>query len=562
MEKAAETKGYSSESNKLPKCFYSSAGLKVEVHAEKWKLAPYGQGHTIDVSWLKRLSIDPELQRSFLELLISYSETKSSGTVATISFALQSGFPEKVKDLDSFKVNWATLKSSTKKTLKGCLGAAVKYDLTILIPYYDVVKTYQHKPKFNGLSPTKGRLSDYEYDSILENVRRKCEELPEASQLSDDFFFNQKALSRSLRFYHYRNTVCYRTLIQLARRPRQISFLKWCDILPIGVSFNRDTKEPIQTNLGSLHVRSFVTKQAGSGDSFRKLPEKWTIPLSESFSALIIKYKRVFVEGVRRAISRQELDVSSKVFDEMINNMPVFPYSDIFHCDFRNDQLIKQQFSSFSTAFHMSESNIDHLPLSYGKGVSERHGTCVGSTNRLRHTWLCNAALQGMSINDICKITNVSQPAARYYLQLGLKERQFIDENYAANDFLRNAFNPKPFLTESDRQIESQLAGCVGVENAELTCETCIVKRQMTRPIPCYGCPNFRPLLDGNHEEVLKQAEEKRAYLRKIGSPDIYTGSTQKLEKCISYIKLTIEMCKLIKVENKSLSNKKHSHGN
>ena len=190
---------------------------------------------------------------------------------------------------------------------------------------------------------------------------------------------------------------------------------------------------------------------------------------------------------------------------------------------------------------------------SYGKGLSERTGRVVGTNNRLRHTWLCNAALNGHPISEICKITNVTEPGARAYLQLGLKERQYIDTNYAANQLLRDAFNPKVSITDEDKTVENEI-DIFGVEKEPSNCNACEHKSNLTRPLPCYGCPNFRPLLDANHNAILEQAIAKREFIKTFSSNYTNSGSTEKLDKIIANIKLTIAICIEMKLHNAKLS--------
>ena len=69
----------------------------------------------------------------------------------------------------------------------------------------------------------------------------------------------------------------------------------------------------------------------------------------------------------------------------------------------------------------------------------------------------------------------------------------------------------------------------------------------MVRPIPCYGCSNFRPLLDADHTAILNQAEAKKNFLMKFHAGDVKSGALSRIEKAITYIRLTIAICDEIK---------------
>jgi hypothetical protein len=536
----------------LPAEFRSQAGLIVKTADDVWGLSPLGKGNKINISWLQNFNLNSELRYILLDTLIHYSETQTSSTVATVCFSLVQGFPKDNESDDEFERIWNGLGSSSKKTLKGFLGTCLKLNHVKLKKHHVIASKFKHKKNFQALHPTKGRLTDFEYDSVLQNLRSLCSEIPETAPNNIGFY--QTTNFNSKTFVNFRNIMSYRLMIQLARRPKQISILKWCDVLPVGVSFSDKnvSVEPIYTGVKSLHVRSYKIKQSKQENGFRLYPEKWTIPLSESFSALLIRYRILYFHGFKLALNNSKLEFSEEQLQDLFNYCPIFPNLSLFIDDLNNYNITKT-INEKSQLFHLSEDKIRGAGLYYGKGLSERHGKITASNNRLRHTWLCNAALEGNSLQDISKITNVTLPGAREYLQLGLKERQFINENYAANGLLREAFNPKPFASDNDSLIEHELIGPLGVEEEFTKCNVCEHKIRMARPIACYGCTNFRPLLDADHESILKQAITKRDFNKKFGTNVEGTGSIKRLDKAIAYIKLTIVICNETKLQKRSL---------
>jgi len=538
--------------------FTAQSGLIVDTHNDIWILSPLGKGRTVDVSWLHKFDGCALTKGILFDTLIHYAETKTAATVSTQIFAVRDAFPHAFETLEDFKLNWQQLRNSAKKTLKGFMTTCVtKLNHKYLYKHYEITNTYQHKPRFNALHPTKGRLTDYEYDSILHNIRTLSAQLP--TNPSDDLnFYQSQGAQDNLNFSYFKKIMSYRFMIQIARRPKQIATLKWCDVLPVGASFV-DTKvdyEPTFTGAKSLHVRSFKIKQSSDENCFRASPEKWTIPLSESFSLMLLKYRNLYEKGLSLTLNIFGDIDTNKTAKDLIGHCPIFPRRELFNADFTNQDVIRALMNKDSTLFHLSEGDIRGYESRVSNGLSERHGTVRGSNNRLRHTWLCNAALEGKPIQDISKITNVTIPAARHYLQLGLKERQFIDENYAANPLLREAFNPIPITNVDDELIQDQVAGPVGVETDKPTCQTCEHKTLMVRPIPCYGCANFRPILDADHEAVLEQALSKIEFLDKFGTNKSNSGAYIRLTKAIAYIKLTIAVCNEEKLKQSGLSEK------
>jgi hypothetical protein len=544
MESEKNDKANNSSGIDLPLQFISQAGLLVDTSENVWCLASHGKGHQINVSWLHSFNNSFLLRDSLLDSLIHFSQTNSASTVQTKVFALKKAFPCDNDSIHDFKARWQTFKGPLKKTLKGLLSNSVKLGHKNLNQFNDITIKYSYKSNFQALHPTKGRLTDYEYDSILNNLRLKCNNL--SFVIPENLKFYTEIYSSNInKFINYRSIICYRMLIQIARRPKQISYLKWCDILPVGVSFNDSyiDSEPLFTGINELHLRMFKVKQTKSENSFRAFPERWSIPLSDSFSKLIIQYKKVYIKGISLVFEKQNLKLTENELNIFINNIPIFPNLDIFSADYNNQTLMQAVLRDNSTLFHISEDTVRNTQNAYGKGSSERCSSVIGTNNRLRHTWLSNAALRGLPITDISKITNVTLPAARLYLQMGLKERVFIDENYRANTFLKKAFEPKQMANLDDELIEDASIGPVGIEKKTPTCNLCDNKKRMVRPIACYGCTNFIPLLEANHDAVLQQALAKQEFILNFGDHDSIGGSIERLQKAICYIKLTISIC-------------------
>ncbi|WP_441004030.1 hypothetical protein [Pseudocolwellia agarivorans] len=526
----------------LPSEFVSPAGLIVKTSDDVWAISPPGKGCTITISWLHKFDKNSKLKYILMDTLIHYVENSAGSTVSTINFAVQKGFPADNDNYDDFERIWFQLGSSTKKTLKGFLTQCLKLNHKHLKKHHNLASKYLHKSKFQALHPTKGRLTDLEYDSFLHNLRSHCKDIPSSPPDYIDYYTHQ--VFNSITFINIKNIMACRLLVQLARRPKQISMLKWCDILPVGTSFNdlNIDIEPIFTGAKAFHVRSFKIKQSKQKNSFRLHPEKWSIPLSESFSTFLLNYKKLYIKGLTLAMEVSGIKVKPKSLYKIFLCCPIIPDISIFSADFTDQNMINS-LNERSQQFHIDESLISKSVEVYGKGISERYGNLSVSNNRLRHTWLCNAALEGETLSNISKITNVTLPGARQYLQLGLKERQFIDEHYAANELLRQAFNPKQFVSDEDTIIESESVGAVGVERKCKTCNNCEHKQRMVRPLPCYGCSNFRPLLDADHESILQHAIAKQDFINTFSCNSRNNGSKQRLDKAIAYIKLTIAIC-------------------
>ncbi|WP_149982393.1 hypothetical protein [Pseudoalteromonas rhizosphaerae] len=536
----------------LPQYFTSQAGLKVKTFEPEWVIDDGGNNAKINISWLLNFEENLVFRDSLIDTLIHYVESKSALTVCTVTFAIRAAFPSDKIKVTEFTLNWHELADSTKKTLKGFISTAYKLNNMIFREFQEITKKFNFKSKFQGLDPTKGRLTDYEYDSMLQELRVKCNAIPKTPP--KDFSFYSSNSGNKLKFESYKSIICYRTMVQLARRPKQISFLRWSDVLPVFISFQDKhiEIEPLHTGLKELHVRCYKIKQ-GDTASFRNIPEMFTIKLTESFSQLLLKYCDIYRTGFKLALERSGNYISENEITTLMANLPLFPSQDLFITNF-DKKILNTLRKGNSKLFHLSEGSITAYAKTHGKCLSDRKADVIATNNRLRHTWLCNAAIRGESIEDISKITNVTLPAARHYLQLGLEERQYIDNNYNANELLRNAFKPQSLIFDSDEVIENEIAEIVGVEKEKPTCTSCDHKIRMVRPIPCYGCSNFIPILEADHNSILEQAIAKRKYISQFGSSNTTVGSTERLDKAIKYIRITIavcneEMANLLKIE-------------
>ena len=155
---------------------------------------------------------------------------------------------------------------------------------------------------------------------------------------------------------------------------------------------------------------------------------------------------------------------------------------------------------------------------------------------------MTRGAEQGLDSAQLSRLTGVTEPAARHYVDLDYRSRRLIDENYLVNSFLKDSFSvPVRHLDKGSEVIlGSSFEEIGGVKNIK-SCSQCSAK--MGRPIGCYGCPSFRPLLNADHRAVLNQAKAKlTANMANLPS-SIRHRSVEKLENQIEKIKITIALC-------------------
>lgn len=331
-------------------------------------------------------------------------------------------------------------------------------------------------------------------------------------------------------------------MLATVRRPVQLSVLKWCDLIPAGASFKDRNISPHNElgTLGSptLQLRVFHAKEKG-GNHQRSHPERYPIPLSEALSETLLQYKRLCLHGLDLLLEDSDLGVSEQNLIHIVSNVPMFPDLKLFKWKMDSLELFKSAFTEASTLFHAA----DHMLTMDLRGIpSDRAPTCRASNNRIRHTVLTRGAQAGLPAVQLARITGVTVPAARHYVVMDYESRRLIDANYIGNEFLRRAFSGSvSLLPEGEEKILGHDFDEVGGATSSRTCITC--KSALGRPIGCYGCPNFRPILEANHRAELGIAMDKLSANRAFLLNPLEANSIRKLEVQVEWIKLTIEVC-------------------
>ena len=209
----------------LPAEFISQAGLIVKTADDVWAVSPVGKGRTVTISWLHKFEVNSKLKHTIMDTLIHYAENSAASTLSTICAAIKQAFPTDSDNYNDFERIWFQLCPSAKKTLKGFLTRCLKLNHKHLKKHHNLASKFAYKQEFQALHPTKGRLTDLEYDSYLQNLRSQCNYIP--SSPPDDIDYYTRQITYRKTFINVKNIMGCRLLVQLARRPKQISMLKW-----------------------------------------------------------------------------------------------------------------------------------------------------------------------------------------------------------------------------------------------------------------------------------------------------------------------------------------------
>lgn len=513
----------------------AESGLQFNILDDEWKILPTkSKGHLIPMAWLHESAMPDEHWHLLIDVYTTYARTKAASTTFGIVGNTKTYFANGIPKLIELKVKWSGLPTHQKKSFNQVFGTLCKLGYKRFTDYHNFTKNHLDKENKNNLDPARGALTDIEFDAAAKLTNNNLAAI-DWSRHTDLPFFQSNAFS------HVRTFVANKLMLASIRRPIQLSLLKWCDLIPAGASFGDRGIEGMNEigTLGAstLQLRVFHAKEKGSSHP-RSHPERYPIHLSEDLSLALTKYKQFCLRGLELTLKASGLKVGQDVLLEISNNIPIFPSVELFKWQASSLEAFKIAFTSTSTLFHAA----DHQ-LTFSLNVpSDRASFCHVSNNRIRHTALTRGAQQGLEPVQLARITGVTVPAARHYVDMNYESRRLIDEKYLGNEFLKRAFSRSVTLApEGEEIIMGHNFNEVGGTRSKPECTTC--NAQLGRPLGCYGCPNFRPFLEADHRSELNIAQNKLDVNRKFLLNPLETGSIEKLEIQIEWIKLTVAIC-------------------
>lgn len=515
------------------------SGLPVNIFDDVWTLLPYkGKGWQANLAWVHSSELSEKDKNFILDVFSHYARTKAASTMCGIAINIKPFIMGGIPSLTTLKSLWSSLRTSQKKALNQFFGTLAKLGNKRFNEYHQFTTKHLDKVKGNALDSSKGALSDIEFDSLAKIINVRLREFDWSAEKNLAYYQSPNG------FGELRNSISNKLLISTVRRPIQIALMKWADLIPAGASFHdpniRAADEIGTVGAHSLQLRVFLVK-AKHKQSARACPERYPLHLSEELSKNLIQYKKVLLDGLKLATKSWGIVVDEAELVKITNNIPMFPSTDLFSEQIRSIDIFRELFTPNSTAFHSSEGTIT-IAFRNLKIASDRITNCVVNSNRVRHTVLTRGAQDGLAAVQLAKITGVTAPAARHYVDMDYKSRRLIDSKYIGNTFLKDAFTtPVTVIPEGDECIFDHQFNPVGGAKNKHSCSTC--STIMGRPLGCYGCPNFRPILEADHRAVLASAEDKLSANRNVLINPLLIRSVEKLKTQIDWVKCTISIC-------------------
>lgn len=527
----------------------AKSGLRVNIFDDEWQVLPHkGKGHRIPVAWLHDSGMPDEDWNLILDVYSHYvramAASTASGVVTNTKPFLADGIPQ----LTSLRTAWSGLQTNNKKGLNQFFGTLLKLGHKRFGEHHAFTTKHLDKEVRNAFNLSKGALSECEFDSLAKQINNRLREFDWSVPQDLSFYRSAKGFNEA------RNSVAIKLMVSTVRRPIQLGVLKWSDVIPAGASFN-DKNINAADEIGTigaqtLQLRVFHAKAKGNA-SPRAYPERYPIHLSEDFSATLLEYKKLCFRGLSMLMESYGLKLNQADLLCLMNDIPILPHTDLFDAQLDSIEMVKSLFTPYSTVFHSSESSLTSSIRNI-KIASDRAPDCIATNNRIRHTVLTRGAQEGLSAVQLARITGVTVPAARHYVDMDYESRRLIDEKYIGNEFLKRAFGGTIAVAPEGEEIifDHEFNEVGGVRSTQ-TCRTCSTK--LGRPLGCYGCPNFRPILEANHKGELQIAEDKlRANQAFLLNP-LRTKTIEKLQRQIEWVKLTITLCDEILAKQRAI---------
>ncbi|WP_273429732.1 hypothetical protein [Chitinibacter tainanensis] len=518
----------------------AKSGLMINVLDDEWQILPNkGKGHVISVGWIHRSKMPDDEKKIILEVLVHYVRMKNASTATGIVHNTRPLLSNGIPPLVSLKAAWSGLKTNNKKGLNQFFGTLSRMGYKNFEEYHQFTSKHLDRNIRRALDPMKGALSDVEFDSLAKQININLQKFDWSVLRGMPFY-----LKTNNGFGELRNCVSNKLILSIVRRPIQIAMLKWSDLIPVGAVFDdpniQEDDHIMSTGVESLQLRVFYAKSTGLSHP-RSFPERYPLSLTESLSGVLMKYKSLYFDGVMQCLNLNGIIIDRAVLLRAMMNMPIFISIDFFSAKFESLGVFTELFTNSSTAFHVGE-NIVTAALRNVVVVSDRRPNCTPSNNRIRHAVLTRGAQAGLPVTQLAKITGVTVPAVRHYIDIDYESRKLIDKNYIGNAFLKQAFRGVITLDlEGEDIVFDNQFNEVGGVKCKTSCARC--SAELGRPLGCYGCPNFRPILEANHRAVLQCALDKLSVNKGSILSGFYNRSIEKLQSQVEWIRLTVSIC-------------------
>jgi len=489
---------------------------KFDVLSDKWQL---NLKEATDLSFLRELKMPIQTYLALRIALAMRAESQKPKTVYN-SVRMIQHIGDGWQDELSFQKAYHLLSANNKNKAKSFFGSVAEDQVSeaeILKSQFEPIINFlnaQSYIQYNSLKgifdPEKGVYTDEEENEIQEKLRIRIGQLLQS--------LNKDVAPQPYKLNELGDVIGLTLLKTIHRRPIQLSWIKWVDLLPVGVSFKdhryakqspAPDKEIDFTDIERLHLRTFRAK---SGYGFRESAEVRSHRLEPELSKLLAIYKYFYKSCLANHLNQQGVVLGSDEEEDLISRCPLLPEVNLFRQKYENKKNLFATLGYQSNAMHRDHKVITFRLKKESKNLqltSSRIQQFNISNNRSRHSVITRAVEQGYSPEQVAAITGVTTDAIAAYMNLDMTGRNEINEAMArVKIFAQYGKLGIDELTKLDGFIvKNEFDEVQGMIKRTDNCHTCLSK--LCKPLGCYGCVNFRPYLEADHQENLRRIEDK-----------------------------------------------------
>ena len=387
----------------------------------------------------------------------------------------------------------------------------------------NIQKKVQGRSNSNIYDVEIGALSEYEIGDLTEKLNAYSAKIFSDCRPTSDL--------NSIHFGKWLRLVLARFMVIFSRRPSQLAQIKWCDL------------SLVKSELGNeIELSMPMAKQS---DGYRETFEITPLKLLHKLTLELISYRDYYIKFLMTMLKSNHLEID---IDEIIKYLPVFPQQKLYNLKINDKEQFLSTLHKKSSAFHSSSDDLKAKFTATMKElspVSDRlspENYKIGN-NRLRHTTGTSLAAQGYDLLEIAQALGNTAGAAKIYVDMSDEVRVSIDDAFDSHTLLSKSFSGSltSEIMTGEVAVEDMLYGDLGKSINSSSCEKCT----LARPIGCYGCEFFRPLISADHESKLVEVEDLYKRRKKSGNSDIALSG---IRRTINKIKATISACTLAKI--------------
>lgn len=505
--------------------FVSRDGVRFNAFDEKWLLSSdRTSGNYIDMVWLYEYPLPLE---QCIDLRLTLAKSTQKNKLETLRGRRAMLLSVQLTGLDEISIKKAAAHEENltyNKRLKAvCKQLSAdypdKYDH--LAHIFDDVALGNAPRKVH--CEIRGALSEYEYYDLAEKLNNQAKDILNG-EITD--------------FDTIKAHVCYRFEQLFCARHSQVSMLKIGDFKSNEESFlaarELTFKLPLVKQQDDAQMRIFgIKKNYLSGTALQAF----------------LRYLRLYQEKMQHIFEQQGYELSIQEFSAIFKCLPVIPHQSLFQSAFgvklKTSGDLVDSFSPDNHGFNYPAKSMKALLMRFIARLNIQSDRVMGKidvgVNRLRHTTAVHMAVDNKSRDDIALMLENTPKAADVYIDLSDELRAAIDAGLSNHTMVAKAFSGKltTDIEQNELVIEGE-TGCIGKSGSAQTCMNC----SKSRPLACYGCQFFRPLIGANHLSYLKIVESR---FQQQVDKGISTNVLAALRNKILTIKATIYACQLAK---------------